>query len=162
MNTQIDSKKVRYACIVFAVSFFGSILLKPLVSCNQDAINIIVTVFAILAGFLILVITLVGDTESVPLGSWRIARFSIDQTHKSLIRHKWLFYLYLIILLLIFSSMLIKDQFPRVNDYLEYIYLTCSIAAFILSFKLPSTVIKLQKERLEHEIIKRRQADGIK
>lgn len=128
---------------------------------NTEAINLIVTVFSILAGFLIAVITLVGDPASLPSGSWRLGRLAAEPTYNRLIRYKWLFMVYLITLGLIFISMLFEGAFPKIQCYLEYLYLFFASFSCILSFMLPSSLIELQKERIEQEIDERRKQEGI-
>lgn len=70
--------------------------------------------------------------------------------------------MYLITLVLIFITILIKGQFPKIEKYIEYIYLFFAIGAFIVSFRLPSSLMNLHQERIEHEIEARRKAEGIK
>ena len=161
MTQSIDRRKIKYAVAIILWSGIGAYYAKPLITENQDAINVIVTVFSILAGFLVALITLIGDPKSLPSGSWRIAQLGSDLTYNRLIRHKWLFYVYLIALALIFISMLLRKKFPEINCIVEYFYLFFSIAAFCLSFKLPSMLLDLQKERIEQEISERRKAEGI-
>ena len=161
MKQQLDLNKIKYGIAVILWGCIGSYFAKPLVEGNQDAINVIVTVFSILAGFLIAVITLVGDPKSLPSGGWQSARIGSDLTYNRLTRQKWLFYIYLIALVLIFASMLIKGKFKDVNDLIEYVYLFFATVAFALSFKLPSTLMELQRERIEQEISQRRRAEGI-
>jgi hypothetical protein len=161
MKQSLDPGKVKYAVGVALWGGLGSYIAKPLIEGNQDAINVIVTVFSILAGFLIAVITLVGDPKSLPAGGWQIARLGSDLTYNRLTRQKWLFYIYLAALVLIFVSMLLKAKFREINVWVEYIYLFFSIIAFILSFKLPSTLMELQRERIEQEIAERRRVEGI-
>lgn len=162
MSHEMDRNKVKYGIAIVLWGGLGSYFAKPLIVGNQDAINVIVTVFSILAGFLIAVITLVGDPKSLPSGSWRLARVGCDLTYNRLERQKWLFYMYLVALVLIFFSMLIKEKFQEVNQYVEYVYLFFSTMAFTLSFKLPSMLINLQKERIEQEIAERRREQGIR
>ncbi len=162
MSKDIDSRKIKLAV---AITLWGGIFAyyaKPLIADNQDAINVIVTVFSILAGFLVALITLIGDPKSLPSGGWQIARLGSDLTYNRLVRQKWLFFIYLIALALIFISMLLKKSFPEVNCIIEYVYLFFSSVAFLLSFMLPSTLMDLQKERIEQEIAERRKAEGIK
>lgn len=161
MKRRVDFDKIKYAIAVTLWGIIGSFYTKPLIEGNQDAINVIVIVFSILAGFLIAVITLVGDPRSLPSGGWQVARLGSDLTYNRLTRHKWLFYIYLIALVLVFSSMLLKSKFKEANLVVEYIYLFFSIIAFILSFKLPSTLMELQMERIEQEISERRRLEGI-
>lgn len=161
MTQEIDSHKVKYAVAVVLWAGLGSYYAKPLIVGNQDAIDVIVTVFSILAGFLVALITMIGDPKSLPSGGWQVARLGSDQTYNRLIRQKWMFYIYLIALALIFLSMLLKNKFQEINCVIEYSYLFFSIVAFILSFKLPSTLMELQKERIEQEITERRRTEGI-
>lgn len=161
MNKILDQNKIKYAISVALWSGLGTYITKPLIEGNQDAINVITTVFSILAGFLIAVITLIGDPQSLPPGSWQVARLGSDRTYHRLTRQKWLFYIYLISLVLIFLSMLLKSKFSEINNFVEYAYLFFSIVAFILSFKLPGTLIELQRERVEQEISERRKSEGI-
>ena len=161
MNSEVDKEKVKYSVCVVLWSCLASYFGQPLIHGNQDAINVIVTVFSILAGFLVAVITLVGDPKSLPSGSWQVARLGSDLTYNRLIRHKWLFKGYLITLFLIFSSIVAKNEFPIVQVSLEYIYMFFASISCFLSFKLPSALMELQKERIEHEIDERRKNEGI-
>jgi predicted tellurium resistance membrane protein TerC len=162
MIHSIDFKKVRYALIISITSLVLTIIIKPLIENNQNAVNVIVTVFAILAGFLIALITLAGDPNYTPKGSWRIAFYHQDKIGNLLVRYKWLFYLYLMILLLVFVSFLLEGRNSFIVDIVEYSYVFSSVLAFILSLKIPSSVIKMHQERIEEEIMRRRRIDGIK
>ncbi len=161
MSQEIDTEKIKVTIAVILWSGLGSYFAQPLIHGNQDAINVIVTVFSILAGFLVAVITLVGDPKSLPSGSWQKARLGSELTYNRLTRHKWLFKLYLGTLALVFISMLMKTKLKEYQSYVEYVYLFLAIAAFCLSFKLPSSLMHLQQERIEHEIEERRKKEGI-
>ncbi len=108
MSREIDKEKVKLAVCLVLWGGVGAYFCQPLIHGNQDAINVIVTVFSILAGFLVAVITLVGDPKSIPSGGWQIARLGSDLTYNRLSRHKWLFKSYLITLFLIFISIVIQ------------------------------------------------------
>lgn len=162
MSKQIDTEKIKLAVCFVLWGGLGSYFCQPLIHGNQDAINVIVTVFSILAGFLVAVITLVGDPKSLPSGSWQVARLGSELTYDRLIRHKWLFNSYLATLLLIFVSIIIKDRYSVVQLILEYIYMFFASISCFLSFKLPGALIELQQERIEHEIEDRRKKEGIK
>lgn len=161
MNIDISIQKIVYTICIGIFGAVSSFLVQPLIHENQEAINIIVTVFSILAGFLIAVITLVGDPQSLPPGSWRLARHGSDLTYRRLLRHKWLFIAYLITLFLIFLSILIKDKPDNYQVLLEYIYMFFASVSCLLSFTLPGALIDLQRERIENEIIERRKNEGI-
>lgn len=161
MSREIDKGKVKYAVCITLWSGLASYYGQPLIHGNQEAVNVIVTVFSILAGFLVAVITLVGDPKSLPSGSWQVARLGSELTYNRLIRHKWLFKAYLITLFLIFISIVVKKQFPSVQVIIEYIYMFFATISCFLSFKLPAALMELQKERIEHEIEERRKSEGI-
>lgn len=161
MKQKIDFNKIKFAILTAVFGVAGSYLGQPLIHGNQDAINVIVTVYSILAGFLIAVITLIGDPKSLPSGGWQIARLGSQQLYNRLLRQKWLFKAYLITLFLIFISILIKDKYTLVQVVLEYIYIFFATISCVLSFKLPATLIELQQERIEHEISERKKREGI-
>lgn len=161
MKKEIDKDKIKLAFCFTLWGCLGSYFCQPLIHDNQNAINVIVTVFSILAGFLIAVITLVGDPKSLPAGSWQVARLGSDLTYNRLIRHKWLFNAYLITLFLIFISIVIKNRYATVQLFLEYVYMFFATVSCLLSFKLPSALIELQQERIEQEIAERRRKEGI-
>ena len=161
MTKKVDRQKVLLAIAVPSWSLLLTYYLQPYIHGNQDAINVIVTVFSILAGFLVAVITLVGDPSALPQGSWRLARLGSDLTYNRLTRKKWLFVLYLLTLALIFVGVLIKGKHPDIEIWLERVYLFLAISAFILSFMLPSALMRLQKERIEQEIAHRKKSEGI-
>lgn len=102
MTQKIDTHKVKYTVAVVLWGALGAYYAKPLIAGNQDAINVIVTVFSILAGFLVALIAMIGDPKSLPSGGWQVAQLGSDLTYNRLNRQKWMFYIYLIALVLIF------------------------------------------------------------
>ena len=121
---------------------------QDLIHANNDAREVIVTVFSILAGFLIAIMTLLGDQSVLP-GSWRFAELQRTKIEAKLIRQKWLFYLYLITLTLIFTHTLTKTRWPEFGVWLERFYFGSATTAFILSFRLPSTLMSVQTDRID-------------
>ena len=83
---------------------------------NKQATEVIVTVFSILAGFLIAVMTLLGDSSLLP-GTWRIGEVTRARMKTKLIRQKWLFYLYLLTLLAIFVTSLVRPHWPTATEW---------------------------------------------
>ena len=128
---------------------------------NDDATQVIVTVFSILAGFLIAVMSLLGDQSILP-GSWRISVASKTKIQTKLVRHKWLFYLYLLTLAVIFLSTLISEELPVWNCYLEKVYFGLATTAFLLSFRLPSSLMSVQMDRIDAVIgMRKREASKL-
>nr|WP_319491843.1 hypothetical protein [uncultured Desulfobacter sp.] len=158
-DTKIDKNKIKYAIAVVLYSGIGAYYGQPLIHDNTSAINIIVTVFSVLAGFLVAVITLIGDPASLPSGSWRRAELGSRVLYTRLTRHKLLFLLYLSTLFLIFISVLVKGKYPMLEIWIERIFMFFAISAFALSFQLPQALMNLHKERIENEIESRRHND---
>lgn len=144
-----------YGILCFTLGICASIFGHSLIDENNDARSVIVTVFSILAGFLIAVMSLLGDQSMLP-GGWRMAETNRNGIKTKLIRQKYLFYLYLLTLLVIFGSTLTKIQWPTVTDYLERTYFGLASAAFLLSFRLPATLMAVQMDRVEAVIGARR------
>ncbi len=148
---------------------------------NADSMNALVSIYSILAGFLIGVISLLGDPMLIPKGSWRIAQASSQNTAKSLSSTKILLYIYLITLLMIFlhkivfsyngvlpTDMAFKNEmekmlqwFGNYKDVIDTIILFFAMLAFLFSFKLPSKLYEIQRLRVENEIEVRRSNDNI-
>jgi hypothetical protein len=162
MNDKIDRTKIKYAIFIALYSGMGSYFGQPLIHNNDQAINIIVTVFSILAGFLVAVITVIGNPSSLPSGGWQRARLGSETVYNKLTRHKLLFLMYLTTLLLIFISVLVKGKSHFIQPWIERGFLFFAIVAFSISFQLPSSLVSLHKERIEQEIESRRESEKVK
>jgi hypothetical protein len=161
VKKQLDWSRIRFFCYAAILSCEGAFLAKPLMLENSEALSVIVTAYSILAGFLVGIITMIGDPKSLPSGSWQVARLSSEIIYRRLKRHKFLFTAYLATIALIFLSILLKKNNSDINDFVEYIYLFLAIFCFLYSLKLPSTLMQLQEERIEEEIRARRKLEGI-
>lgn len=157
-----DRKKIRLAGLSIILSGLAAYYGQPLIHSNEQAIELIVTVFSILAGFLVAIIAIVGDPVLLPPGTWRAAEMEREKISRRLIRHKWLFILYLTSLLLIFLSLLLKNQCSPAVIWLERGYMFLGVLAFTLSLHLPGTLMKIQRERIDAVIEHRRKDDGIR
>lgn len=153
--------RLMYGALALLAGVAGAYWGQPLIHGNKDAIGVIVNVYSILAGLLIAVITVLGSTESLVSGSWRAAIYSSEVIRRRLLRHRLLFKLYLITLAMIFVSMLVTEKYTWIKVYLEYGYLFCATIAFMFSMTLPSALMKVQEERLQNEVSKRRSDAGI-
>jgi len=161
MKHKQDSNKYKKFIATVLWSGLLTYFARPYIHGNQDAINIITTIFSILAGFLVAIITVIGDPASLPKGSWRAAKIGSDLTYNRLIRKKWLFFIYILTLIFVFIGTLIKGKNSCVEFYIEVIYTFLAINAFIASLMLPSALMHLQQERIEQEIIERKKKEGI-
>ena len=144
-------------------AYFG----QPYVRDNTDATLIIITVLTVFAGFLVAIITILGDPSMIPDGGWRAAEVRRESVEARLITHIWLFVIYLIAIGLLFASaILVKTSDKVVSEaikiWIERAYLFAGVSAFLLTFGLPKMLLRIQLGRLEAEITRRRRNEGIK
>jgi hypothetical protein len=154
----LDRKLISYVVLATLLGCAGAYYGQPLIHGNDQAANIIVTVYSILAGFLVAIIAIIGDPLLIPPGSWRIAEGNRQKTVQRLTRHKHLFYIYLLSLCFVFASALFKDKHPTCTIWFERGYLFLSIFAFAMSLGLPGALMRMQEERVDHIIETRRQS----
>jgi len=134
---------------VAAISVVSGFLLQPLVSENDEAINTVVTVFSILAGFLVAVITLIGDPSRK---GWQELQIKKDEVEAKLRKHRIIFYLYLVTLGLALAMFLVPDNLPQVRIWLERCFVGLAVFVFLISFTLPRSLSALQMDRYKAEL----------
>jgi hypothetical protein len=156
---KIDWTRIRFASFAAALAGCVAYLGQPYIHDNSQAIDVMVTVFSVLAGFLIAIIAIVGDPALLPPGTWRAAEKERSQVTRRLVRHKWLFVTYLLTLGVIFISLLVQKQFPAFALWLERIFLFFGAFAFLLSLQLPSALMRAQMDRIDM-VIEHRKGSG--
>jgi hypothetical protein len=156
MQTSYTTTQILYFVVAIGSGIVAFLFGRDFIAGNADATNVIVTVFSILAGFLIAVMTLLGDQSILP-GSWKISEIQRKKIKVKLIRQKWLFYLYLLTLSVIFVASLLRAQFPETTGWLERVYFGLAVVAFLLSFRLPATLMEVQMDRVDAVVGARRQ-----
>ena len=140
--------------VIFAVTLHFSAFLTTGAS---EPIRVIVTIFAILTGFILAIITIAGDPGRLYLGSWRIASAHSRQIKRVLFRYRILFYVYLATMLLAFATTVAQSVKPGglTADWLERFTISIGAAAFWWSIGLPGAHVKAQISRLDQEIDRR-------
>lgn len=170
--------KLIYFALTLVVSVFLAVLFQPLL--NEKALDTLVNIYSILAGFLIGVIALLGDPTSLPAGSWRIAEASTRNIFRNLKSSRNLLFVYLITLFCIFIYKLLsidgiieileplelkmdlRSSLLKAKEWSELFILFCSFVASGYSFILPSKLFSIQKQRINKEIKRRRKESNIK
>lgn len=150
----IDWKRIIFFLLVATVAIFAGFYGQPLIHDNKDAVGVIVNVFSILAGFLVAIMTLLGEPSLFNDQSWRADAVKRSNVYKRLVRHKWLFIAYLLVLGLVFASTLVTKKYPNEAFviWLERAYLSLACYAFIMSLILPSRLMNLQLARYDELI----------
>lgn len=156
MINSIDIRKSRFFLFALTISIALASRGQPLIHDNDTAVNVIVTVFSILAGFLVAIIAISGDPAFMAKGSWRVAEIQRQIIQKRLAQQKLLFTAYLATLCLIFVSLLVGKVNATAASAIEYAYLFLSSMAFIYSLKLPGFLMRVQQDRIDAEIEARR------
>lgn len=164
MKTNVSIRKILQFFFAIALSAVAAYYGQPAISGKSDAINVLVTIYSVLAGILIAIITLIGDPAVLDTdGSWRRTYLSSKLPKIRLLRLKILFHTYLITLLLIFLAYVVpKESFPHAKVWVERALLFFACIALLSSFKLPGAVIEVQRSRLDKKIAEQRKKDGIK
>lgn len=159
MKREKNLTRIRIIVLSAVLACLATWLGQPLIHGNKDAINVIVTVFSILAGFLVAIIAVVGEHALSTPGTWRLPEMSREKISRKLVRHKLLFYLYLITLGLVFITLLLypNSLASPVTAWFERGFLFSGVFAFSLSLMLPEALIEAQKERLDVLIESRKQ-----
>lgn len=154
MNVEkTDRRTLNWASVIVGIiavilGVVMAILGQPLIHGNSDAVNIVITVFSILAGFLVAIVTVLGDPTALLPGSHRVITKQRRMIRRQLAKKHGLFYIYLVTLGLIFiSKLLSKDD--NMQPWLERTYLFLATVGFVLSFRLPVALKNVQERRIE-------------
>ncbi len=160
--------RIAYFSLSALAGLVAAIWGQPLIHGNSDATDIIVTVFSVLAGFLVGLIALTGDPTAVATrGSWRFTELNRQGVSRRLARNRWLFVLYLLVLALIFVASLMKTVAYAESlvsialSWIERVYLGLAVMAFLLSFRLPWTLTRMQIERYDKVLEQQRSNSSI-
>ncbi|MFA8384163.1 MAG: hypothetical protein ACEPO2_00945 [Pelagibaca sp.] len=138
--------------MAIAVSAAVGYLFQPMVANNTDAVNTVVTIFSILAGFLIAVITLIAEPTLKQAKNWQELQLMKTTVQRKLFRQKLLFFLYLITLGVALGTFLVPDDQAQLLLWLERGFLGLATFVFLASFDLPGSLMKIQMERYEAEM----------
>lgn len=149
-------RRVTLLVIAVACSAIASYLLKPTLANNKDAINTVVTIFSILAGFLIAVISFVSEPVLKRTEDWQ-ELVAMKRTIKAkLRRHNALFYFYLLTLALAIALHVTPQENEAIRPWLEYAFIFLASFVFLASFSLPSSLAQIQMDRYEAALTKSR------
>src|SRR5712691_1646967 len=104
-------KRAFWLIVCVAMGATGAYYARPYAGHNSDVVLIIATVFSVFAGFLIAVITIIGDPIMIQEGSWRVAEIGHDSMRSRLFAHIVLLILYLITIATLFVGAILEKAF---------------------------------------------------
>jgi hypothetical protein len=151
--------RVAFVLLCCLIGGFSSYYAQPAVHQNPDLVLVIITVFTVFAGFLIAIITIIGDPIMIPQGSWRISELGRDRMDNRLFWHIVLFFLYLLTIALLFVGVILEKTLPDHDTWktwIERTYLFLAVNSFLLTFALPTSLLKIQRARYDAETERRR------
>ena len=157
---KIDRGRLGFFTVILILGGLSGWFGQPLIHGNAEATGVIVNVFSILAGFLVTIMTLLGEPSLFRGRTWRADAVRKSNVYRRLVRHKWLFIGYLLVLGFVFLATLVAKKTPDAPMVvcLEKIYLGLATVAFLLSLTLPHRLMNLQMSRFE-EMIESRKGD---
>ncbi|MBC6438536.1 MAG: hypothetical protein GDA52_10495 [Rhodobacteraceae bacterium] len=120
-----------------------------MVAIGSNAMNTVVTVFSILAGFLIARMTLTVDPTLQQAKTWHELQLMKQTVRNKLFRQKLLFFFYLLTLGLTLAMHLTPLAMAELLGWLQTVFLGCATFVFLASFSLPGSLMKTQMERYE-------------
>lgn len=121
---------------------------------DSATLDILVAVFSILAGVLVVLMTLSSE-HRLYSGSWRMASLHRRELRRVLRRHAFLFYVYLGVVGLALAASLWDDL-----EVVARAALSLGVLAFVASFDLPASIVQQQQDRLDDEVERRRRESG--
>lgn len=160
MTREIDIRKVVKFIIVMLLSGIVSYFAQPHIHGNEKAVDLIINVFSILAGFLVAIMTLFSDFSINNETNWREVLLQKQIIRVRAAKNKHLFYCYLIVLVFVFISILFAKSegglYKNIVKCAEYVYLYFASVALGYSLFLPNKIYQLQKEKLDSAIKERK------
>lgn len=149
MAEELEKGNVIKIIALILVVMIATYFIQPLIHENENALNTIVTIFSILSGFAILVITQLGDISMIPDGNWRVAKEAKRSFKKRLRSQKFLYLLYISTLILALLTTLSTNTFYIVHYLIEYTFLCLALISLLASLKLPYIIENIQDYRYD-------------
>lgn len=138
-----------------AVSIIASLVLTYLfahtLTNKPDVLAVVAAIFAILAGVLIVIISVLGDPSMLLDQSWRHSFISAQETQRKIHRQTDIFLIYIALLSSIFAYMITPEGSAAYSS-LRAICFFLICLAFFASLSLPFVLRSIQKTRLERAI----------
>jgi len=161
LNQPIDWKKVMAFAVTCLVSCAFACYCQPQYHDNPNSILVVATVFSVLAGFLITVMTLIADDRSIRGRNSRQSVTHLELVKKDLRRHRNMFYLYLLVLALAFVGSLNLNKLSWIEwqNWCERLVLFFSSIAMLWSFQLPGYLTRRHIEALDRGIREQRERE---
>lgn len=151
LNKEINHSGLKRFTGIAILSGIITYFLKDFVK-GSDAISILATIFSILAGFIIVTLTMLSDPSQFTRAGWRKVSIFKKIAEHELSKQKTLFTGYIIALSAIFISFIVKEINDTLFGIVQFFYLWVAFICLYYSMFLPSTIIRIQLQKLDHII----------
>lgn len=157
--SKVDWKFARYLAICLTSALVLAPLLQPAYHDKADAMAALVTVFTVLAGFMLAVMALAADGRNLRRRDWRQDTYFLKETRDRLARYRMMFHLYLLVPALAILTFIGPTWGDDVQRYAEGIVLFLAIFALLWSFRIPGEITSAHVRQLQAAIKDQRESE---
>ncbi len=156
---RIDWTFVRYLAICLVSALALAPFLQPAYHGKADAMTALVTVFTVLAGFMLAVMALAADGRNLRRRDWRQDTYFLREIRDRLARYRMMFHLYLLIPALAIVTFIAPAWGEGAQRFAEGFVLFLSIFALLWSFRIPGEITSAHVRQLQTAIKEQRDAE---
>lgn len=156
---QVDWTFVRYLAICAVSGLVLAPLLQPAYHGKADAMAALVTVFTVLAGFMLAVVALTADGRNLRRRDWRQDTYFLKEIRDRLARYRMMFHLYLVVPALAILTYIGPAWGNGVQRFAEGFVLFLAIFALLWSFRIPGEITSAHVRQLQAMIKEQRDAE---
>lgn len=155
----IDSRGL-YIILSAAIASIGTYYAPDVFQKSPAALAGVISVFSILAGVLVAVISIIGDPSMLLTGNWRLGHEHAKEIQKRISNYANLIVLYVVVLIGVLLLMVFKDAQIAGRIWVSYIVQWLTSFGLLLSIPLPYSLMNIQKDRMNEEIKRRKRSSG--
>lgn len=165
MSGDIPKKKAisfgRLALFILGAPFslLGAWPIYERYSQSEEALSAVAGVCATFAGFIVAMLTILGDATALLPGSWRLASSQAVEIHRRSLRLQFIFYCYLLAAFSAIFVLVTVNDFTQIRTIIAYFSCSLIIYCVIVSFELPNSLNSIKQDRLNAVVETRREAE---
>lgn len=156
---KIDWTFARYLALCALSALALAPLLQPKYHESGEAMAAIVTVFTVLAGFMLTVIAIAADGRNLRRRDWRQDTFVLREIRDRLTRYRIMFHLYLLVPALAILAYVGPAWSAGTQSFVEGLVLFFAIFALLWSFRIPGEITSTHVKQLQQAIKDQREAE---
>ncbi|QNN77316.1 hypothetical protein IAE60_15540 [Pseudoxanthomonas mexicana] len=157
--SRVDWTFARYLAICFVSALALAPPLQPAYHGKADAMAALVTVFTVLAGFMLAVMALAADGRNLRRKDWRQDTYFLKEIRDRLARYRMMFHLYLLVPALAIVTFIGPAWGEGVQRFAEGFVLFLAIFALLWSFRIPGEITSAHVRQLQAAIKEQRDAE---